>query len=361
MIHDNYADARAAFLEAAKDRSASLSEHVLAGAKGALGETLTMDVAVVGDARAPKALLIVSGEHGLEGAPGSAAQREALLRLPAPPADVKIVLAHALNPWGFSHRSRANEENIDVNRNFVDFSQPYQHSAAYDMVFPILCPEVWTDDVAERTSEQSQRIQQEHGAGFLLTGVTGGQRQQPTGTNYGGLAASWTRRTLEAVVAEHLSGCEKVGYIDWHSGFGDYGELFFLCTHPAGSGGLEEAAKWWGRDAVTNNGAAFQGADGALPNWQGMFAMALPQLLPNAEVAGSVIEFGTFSNIEVRTAIMIDRFLRFGRENRSSASHEELRARMLNGFVPRDPAWEAKIVERSLVAHRKALDGVAAW
>src|SRR3546814_12128230 len=78
-----------------------------------------------------------------------------------------------------------------------------------------------------------------------------------------------------------------------------------------------------------------------------MFAMALPELLPDAEVAGSVIEFGTFPNTEVRTAIMIDRFLRFGRENRSAASHEELRARMLNGFVPRDPAWRANVVERS--------------
>src|SRR3546814_2009693 len=114
MIHDTYADSRAAFLEAARDRSATLSEHILSGAKGALGETLAMDVAVVGDARAPKALLIVSGEHGLEGAPGSAAQRAVLQQLPAPPADMQIVLVHALNPWGFSHRSRANEENIDV-------------------------------------------------------------------------------------------------------------------------------------------------------------------------------------------------------------------------------------------------------
>src|SRR3546814_17903153 len=82
MIHDTYADSRAAFLEAARDRSATLSEHILSGAKGALGEPLAMDVAVVGDARAPKALLNVSGEHGLAGAPGSDAQRAVLPRLP---------------------------------------------------------------------------------------------------------------------------------------------------------------------------------------------------------------------------------------------------------------------------------------
>src|SRR3546814_8080841 len=91
-------------------------------------------------------------------------------------------------------------------------------------MFPILCPEVWTDDVLERTLAQSQRVLEEHGARFVLTGGTGGQRQEPTGTNYGGTAPSWTRRTLEAVIAEHLAECPKVGYVDWHTGFGDRSE-----------------------------------------------------------------------------------------------------------------------------------------
>src|SRR3546814_5391864 len=122
---------------------------------------------------------------------------------------------------------------------------------------------------------QSQRVLEEHGARFGLTGGTGGQRQEPTGTNYGGTAPSWTRRTLEAVIAEHLAECQKVGYVDWHTGFGDYGEPFFLCTHPAESVAIEQAAKWWGREAVTSHESAFQGANGSLPKWQGMFAMAL--------------------------------------------------------------------------------------
>src|SRR3546814_12531246 len=78
-------------------------------------------------------------------------------------------------------------------------------------MFPILCPEVWTDDVLERTLAQSQRVLEEHGARFVLTGGTGGQRQEPTGTNYGGTAPSWTRRPLAAVLAEHLAQCQKGG------------------------------------------------------------------------------------------------------------------------------------------------------
>ncbi|MDZ4369980.1 MAG: DUF2817 domain-containing protein [Phenylobacterium sp.] len=361
MIQETYKDARAAFLEAARDRSAGLSEHLFDGGKGLEGETLAMDVAVMGDPRAPKALLVVSGEHGLEGLPGSGAQVELMRRCPQTASDIKIVLVHALNPWGVSHRSRTNEDNVDVNRNFVDFSVPYVRNVAYDAVFPALCPDDWTDDAGEQALAATRRIQAEHGAAFLLDGMTAGQRHEPTGTNYGGQGPSWTRRTLEAVVAEHLAGCEKVGFVDWHTGFGGYTELFHLCQHAPGAEALEQVALWWGREAVTRNATAFQNSGGAVPNWQGMFAMALQSLIPNAKVAGSVIEFGTFPNVEVRTAIMIDRFRRFGRENRSSASAEELEERMMGAFAPRDPVWRRAILERSLDAHRQALDGLAAW
>jgi hypothetical protein len=361
MIHDSYNDARAAFLRAARDRSASPTEHLFQDDKGLQGEALAMDVAVVGDRRAPKALLVVSGAHGLEGLPGSGAQLELLLRGPNVPHDVKIVLVHALNPWGVSHGSRTNEENVDVNRNFVDFSVPYMRNVAYDAIFSALCPDDWTDDALERAGEVTRRIQEEHGAVFLLDGATAGQRHEPTGTNYGGLGPSWTRKTLEAVVQEHLSGCEKVGFVDWHTGFGGYMDLFHVCTHPPGSEALEQVALWWGREAVTRNSAAFPGAGGAVPNWRGMFSMVLPSLLPNAAVAGSVIEFGTFPNVQVRASIMIDRFLRFGRSNRSSVSNDELREQMIAAFAPRDPAWRKAILERSLDVHRKALDGLAAW
>lgn len=80
MIYDSYADARAALLQAAKDRSATLAEHTFHGAKGRLGEPPAIDVAVVGDPGDPKALLIVSGTHGLEGLPGSGAELELPLR-----------------------------------------------------------------------------------------------------------------------------------------------------------------------------------------------------------------------------------------------------------------------------------------
>ena len=47
-----------------------------------------------------------------------------------------LVLLHALNPFGVAWVRRANEENVDLNRNFLDEGETYAGSparyAAYD-------------------------------------------------------------------------------------------------------------------------------------------------------------------------------------------------------------------------------------
>ena len=75
-----------------------------------------------------QALLIVSsGCHGIEGYCGSGLQvallRDGALRARARDAGVALLLVHAMNPWGFSHGRRVTFENVDLNRNFVDFGR----------------------------------------------------------------------------------------------------------------------------------------------------------------------------------------------------------------------------------------------
>ena len=46
------------------------------------------------------------------------------------PRGVALVLIHALNPYGFAWVRRANEENVDLNRNFLLAGEPYAGSPA---------------------------------------------------------------------------------------------------------------------------------------------------------------------------------------------------------------------------------------
>ena len=61
-----YVEARAKFLEAARARGASIESFVNEAHRGALGEELATDVALLGAIDAKKLLLVTSGTHGPE-------------------------------------------------------------------------------------------------------------------------------------------------------------------------------------------------------------------------------------------------------------------------------------------------------
>ncbi len=131
----DYAQAREKFQAAAAARSLPLERHVHPPRPGIQGEPLSMDVALLGDADAPTMLLLTSGMHGVEGFCGYGCQ-VALLHDEAltgrwPRVVSPSCSCHAVNPYGFSHLRRGNEDNVDVNRNFRDFRQPLAQNSAY--------------------------------------------------------------------------------------------------------------------------------------------------------------------------------------------------------------------------------------
>ena len=121
FFSDNYHEARARFREAALHANATLHRLDVSTPPHM---DLTIDVAVLQDADAAidaPTLVHMSGAHGVETYPGSAVQL-ALLRQwaeKAPPPGVRIVLVHALNPYGFHCNRRFNEDNIDLCRNVL--------------------------------------------------------------------------------------------------------------------------------------------------------------------------------------------------------------------------------------------------
>ena len=50
---------------------------------------------------------------------------------------------HAINPYGFSHTRRATQENVDLNRNFVDFSAQLPENGGYTEIHDLLLPPEW--------------------------------------------------------------------------------------------------------------------------------------------------------------------------------------------------------------------------
>jgi len=77
-------------------------------------------------------LVLISGTHGIEGFAGSACQAGILHAGIELPPDTGLLLVHAINPYGFAWGRRVNEDNVDLNRNFVSHGGSYPANPIYD-------------------------------------------------------------------------------------------------------------------------------------------------------------------------------------------------------------------------------------
>ncbi len=355
----DYPTARAKFLLAAARARARVDVFCNDTAPGPDGGMLTTDVAVLGPEDSGHALLVVSATHGPEGFVGSAAQialLDALAAAAQTPA-VRIVLVHAINPWGFAHISRTTENNVDLNRNFIDWSAGPPSNPPYAELHPMLCPPQWTPQALASANASREAWLERNGHGAYVDVTSRGQYTHPDGMNYGGVGREWSNLTLEKIVARHLAGVKKIALIDWHTGLGERGEPFFLCFNERGGPGWQRACDWWGRANVESSGG-FGGAQ--RPNYTGLLFHGVQRFAGQAEVTGAVIEFGTLPMDEMRMALQADRYLKFGGEL-PAAQRAAMKEQLLDAFAPFSPDWQRSALGHAIRIQQRAIDGLGAW
>lgn len=353
----DYAGARAKFRAAAQAAGAMLFSHTLAGHQGPRGEALCADVARFGRADAPRRLLVISGTHGLEGFAGSAAQI-AWIASGEPArlaADTAVVMVHAINPWGFARLSRTTENNVDLNRNFIDHTAPHPANPAYEELHGQLLRDDWSAASLAAAQQAMDDYVQRHGADDLFDSLARGQYTHPDGLNYGGSGREWSNLTMQAVADQHLAGADKIGFIDWHTGIGDYGQPFFLCFNEEGGALHAQAVRWWGRQAI--EGQRPHGR--ARPRYSGLLFHGVQSFVPQVPVCGAVVEFGT-RGWHMRRILRLDLWLKFKAEA-ASERKTMLRADLLDAFCPADQVWRDGTIAHALQITKQAVDGLQSW
>ena len=353
----DYSGARRKFMRAAEQAGAVLHAYAHPELQAPDGSPLYVDVAVVGPADAARRLLVVSGTHGLEGLCGSASQVAWLLAGGANelPAETAVVLVHAINPWGFAHWSRTTENNVDLNRNFIDHDQPHPANPSYALLDGLLLRDDWTTEAIASAQQAMEDFGREHGDDALFDCLARGQYSHPQGLNYGGQQREWSNTVLERIVQTHLAGAQQVGFIDWHTGIGNYGEPFFLCFNEEGGPLHDQAIRWWGKDAIV--GARPHGR--ARPNYQGLLFHGVQRFLNGVPMCGAVIEFGT-RGWHMRRLLRLDLWLKF-KTVPGDERYAMLQADLKDAFNPCDQIWRDSTVKHAVNITRQAVQGLGAW
>ena len=114
----DYFTARTRF-RAGVQKAGGQTHSISLDSKGPANEELTIDIGWFGSENPKRVLVHESGLHGVEGFAGSAIQLQLVDSLPKLPEDTALVIIHVLNPYGMAWLRRFNENNVDLNRNFL--------------------------------------------------------------------------------------------------------------------------------------------------------------------------------------------------------------------------------------------------
>ncbi len=350
---NDYFAARERFVALAGKASANVGAYPLA-ARGPGSKPLSIDTAYFGDPSPRHVLLVSSGIHGVEGFAGSAIQQRFIDELNDGPALTEgcgVLLVHALNPYGFAWLRRANENNVDLNRNGLE-RFPGPSNDAYARLATLLSPqglEARADFFTGKLLLYALRF----GPHTLLQAIAGGQYAFPLGLFYGGNEQQESIRVFAQILrSPPVASARCLLHIDLHTGLGRYGHYRLLPTHPGDLRVLHELNAWFGNRAVAASRRRGVGAYEVSGHIGAMSARTLAE----AEVYALTLEFGTYSLLRVIRCLRGENWLHHHRAN-DSALRQRAKTEIAECFCPRAPSWRYRVLEQGVVVLRQACRG----
>jgi hypothetical protein len=354
----SYAQARTRFLQAAQGAGLQVESkpHPL---KGRDGEELAIDVAREGHPDAGSLLVVSCACHGVEGFCGSgvqvAALRDAAWREYARQHGVAVLYVHALNPYGFSHIRRTTHENVDLNRNFHDFSRPLPVNEAYREIHALLLPEEWPPSQAN--THAIARYIAVHGEAGFQGVITRGQHEFPDGLFFGGTAPTWSNLALREVLRAHGRRAGRIAWIDLHTGLGPsgLGERIYAGRDDAAA--IARAGVWWGGKGATAVTSIYDGSSSSA-FLTGLMWSAVYEECPQAEYTGIALEYGTVPLMETMQALRGEHWLHLHPQAPAELA-AAIKLQMRKAFYVETGEWKDQILRQAREALFQAVDGLA--
>lgn len=353
-----YDDCRKKFLDAAKEAGAEkIENHVICQVDCV---QYFMDTAFFPGKYKERLLVHSSGTHGVEGYTGSAIQTKLLREwkkgkgyLDGP----SILFVHAINPYGMAWYRRFNEENVDLNRNYLTKEQwetvkaRGHNEGGYETFRHVLSPShapTFFDSFFFKLKVYASVVR--HGYTALKRAFVTGQYHHPRGIYYGGDDEQPSVTTLRKVLRQYSDNgkLKQAIFIDVHSGLGPEGVDTMMTSN---SFDADRAAKVFPNTRVQNDAASSSGPSEG-------YNLALGIIRPREELAGVETiavaeEFGTVPPLEVAKAIILENAAY--QYYRGSKKHDDLRIAVRNAFYPQKLSYKKSVLEKGEIAFQNAL------
>jgi hypothetical protein len=246
-----------------------------------------------------------------------------------------------MNPYGFAWSRRVTEDNVDLNRNFVDHDKAYPTNAGYEEIAAAVLPPEWNEASRAETARVFDAYAQKHGAYGLQGAISSGQYTHPDGVFFGGHTPTWSNRTIRAIARAELSAARRVGVIDLHTGLGPFGHGELICAVAPTAKSFARARAWYGDEMTSPESGTSTSAVVV-----GVMTDAFPQELPDAAVTAIAIEYGTYAVPDVLNAVRADNWLHQRGDLRSEQG-KAIKADIKERFFPSGDKWREMVWQRA--------------
>ena len=304
-------------------------------------------------------IVLTTGVHGMEGFIG-AVMLDVFFEEIYPgidTSDTGILVVANINPYGMKYLRRYNENNVDLNRNFILDWDNFDLSSNkdYPEVQSFLEPEGAIGNAFWHEAEFYLSLAKEaitKGASKVSDALLSGQYESASGVYYGGTGDEKSTAYLKGVFNDCLDGdYENIVHIDIHSGYGPrYNMVIFNSVYETMT--EAETKKLFGYDyIISHDSESFYATTGDTTDY---FYRLAEQKNSEKGLFSTCFEFGTIGDsfidsiLSLKYTVDENRQHRFPTENKISA--EIVHQNYLELFYPTETSWREKTVEDFIAA-----------
>ncbi len=354
VFFDEYEDVRNHFLDVVKGFESAGVEHQLYSYEIAEEEGLFIDTLYLPSKEEQTNLVVLTtGVHGIEGYIGSV-MLDVFWQEIYPEIDTDntgiLVLAN-INPYGMKYHRRYNENNVDLNRNFIlDWNSfDLTVNKDYPKVESLLSPTKTMNNALWHEAQFYGSLVKNvvtEGAGTISDALLGGQYEYPQGVYFGGLEDQESTTYVKDVFEKTLQGeYENVVHIDVHSGYGPrYNMVIFNSVYETMT--EAETKEMFGYDNVISfDSESFYATTGDTTDF---YYRLKEKLGTDTELFSTCFEFGTIGDgfvdgiISMKYTVEENQNHWYPTDNK--IMQEIVKERYQELFYPTEKEWREKTV-----------------
>jgi len=358
---DSYEDIRAHILDLSAQLGAQTETYPIDEADGLFIDSFYLP----SQGEKTNLIVLTTGVHGIEGYIGSV-MLDVFFREVWPDldhTDTGVLVVANVNPYGMKYFRRYNENNVDLNRNFILDWDSFDRTSnkEYPLVESFLGP---TGKIGNALWHEAGfylslgKTAITHGADTISDALLTGQYEYPQGVYYGGDGDEASTVYLKDVFDRCLeSPYANIVHIDIHSGYGPrYNMVIFNSVYETMNEAESQAA--FGYDyVIAHDSEAFYATTGDTTDF---FYRLAQKKQTDTELFSTCFEFGTIGEEFFDTLLSLKYTVDENRNHwyptGNKISAQVVHENYMELFYPTETAWREKTVQDFAAATRGVLE-----